>query len=145
MISKLKKLKRDIIRLDKEKGIIRSKKVQKKLREAYIKKEFRDKYGIDITKELYDEELNVATDIKYHGKHRGKYNMITYIDTSDNILIGVNNLLDITIPDSCIGYKKDEGLMVEELKDVIDWFIRIIKEHNNGKHWNTMLQQTIRV
>jgi len=68
--------------------------------------------------------------------------MVTYIDTSDNTLIGGNNLLGITIPDSCIGYKKDEGLMAEELKDVIDWLIKIIKEHNNGKHWNTYVTKS---
>lgn len=90
---------------------------------------FDDKSNFDFTKVLYKEELKTATDLRYHGKYKG-YDLITYFDTSDDTLVGTNNELNITIPDSCIKDKKDVNMMVEELKHVIDWVLDNIREYS---------------
>ncbi len=108
-----------------------------------IKKEFYDKYGMDITEEFYAEELKTAEDIKYHGKYKG-YKMFTYINTYNDTLLAVNHILGLTIPESCIGHKKDVDLIVEELKYLIDDTVYSIREKGTG-YWSPFLKKDIKV
>lgn len=113
---------------------------------ADIKKEFYEKYdgnyGSDVTKELkilYYGEF--TKDIKYHGKHRG-YNMFTYVD-ENNVLMAVCPVLRLDMSENDIG-KRDIDLLIEELRDLIDWWVSYLKKDSN-KYYSSFLGKYIRV
>ncbi len=160
MISEWKYFKSEILRLDKENNIERSKKAKKYLREAYmnntnldvvnefdnpsmadVKKEFKDKYGMDATKEFYVEELEDIRDIQYHGKHKG-YKIFTYIN-EDNEIVGRCPVLGVDVGENFIE-KKGIDPVVKEVKYVMDWFISSIRE-NGGVYQSPFLDKKIKV
>ncbi len=109
-----------------------------------FKKEFKDNYNMDATKEFYVEELEDIRDIQYHGKHKG-YKMFTYFDDERNELRGRCPVLGISIGENFIG-KKGIDPMVKEIKDVIDWFTSGIREgESKGVYYSPFLKKNIRV
>ncbi len=107
------------------------------------RREFRSNYGIDITKEFYDFELEDIRDIQYHGKHKG-YKMFTYIDNDNNKLKAVCNTLDLDASENHIGGKKDVDLLVEYLEELIDLVIADIKQ-SGGIYHSAFLDKEIKV
>ncbi len=111
---------------------------------ADVKKEFKDKYGMDATKEFFVEELEDIRDIQYHGKHKG-YKMFTYID-ENNELLGRCPVLGVSIGDSLLGNKKDVDLMVKEIKYVIELVISTMRKgESKGVYFSPFLDKNIRV
>ncbi len=109
-----------------------------------IKKDFKDKYNMDITKYFNDEYFKLGDDFRYHGKHKGKYEMFTYYDNSNNRIMGRCPVFGINVSDADIGGKKDVDLLVDELKDVIDWFISGVKEGSNV-YFSPFLKKRIKI
>lgn len=105
-------------------------------------KEFKEKYGMDVTKELYIEELDGVKDIRYHGIHKG-YKMFTYVNEFID-LVARCPVLDICIPNYNYKDENDIRIMIEELKDVIDWYTDDIKEDGAG-YWSPFLEKNIEI